>query len=184
MRYGSASNFKTRLTTTMNEHADSADLASRLDHAPVTLLHLLATALCAAGFLFDLLEIALSGVLSAVFSSPSRGIPAAQLSLLLSSIYFGAIIGAPAMGWWADKHGRKMALAAMLMWLAVMSFAGAFAADIQSLTWIRAAAGFALGAFPPLVMAYLTDILPPKWRGMLIFTTIGTASLGPVIGVF
>lgn len=169
---------------TQDQKRDADDIAARLDALSVTALHVAATALCAAGFMFDLMEIAFGNVLSAVFSSPPHAVTASQLSLLLSSVYIGAVIGAPTLGWWADLHGRRRTLVGLLVWLSGMSVAAAFAADVVALTWFRGLAGLALGAYPPLMIAYLTDILPPRRRGMLIFLTVGIASLGPVAGVF
>ena len=159
-------------------------VAARLDGLPVTALHVAAIALCALGFMFDLLEIALGSVLSAVFSTAPHVVPAEKLSLLLSAVYIGAVVGAPALGWWADRHGRRNTLMGMLLWLALMSFGAALSDDVTALTIYRGLAGLALGAYPPLMIAFLTDILPPKRRGMLIFVTVGVASLGPVLGVF
>lgn len=168
----------------MTNTNDVSAIASRMHQPNVTVLHVAATALCAVGFMFDLMEIALGSVLSAVFSSPPHAVPREQLSLLLSSVYIGAILGAPGVGWWADRHGRQTALTAVLLWLCAMSFAAAFVDGATGLTWVRGLAGLALGAYPPLMISYLTDILPPRWRGAMIFVTVGVASLGPVAGVF
>ena len=93
-----------------NTAAGIEDVAARMDALPVTALHIAATALCAAGFMFDLMEISFGSVLSAVFSSAPYNVPSGQLSMLLSSVYVGAVVGAPALGWWADRHGRRGAL--------------------------------------------------------------------------
>lgn len=163
---------------------DPSEIADRLDRSPVTGLHIAVTALCAVGFMFDLMEIALGSVLSAVFTSPPYKVSSGELSLLLSSVYIGAILGAPALGWWADRHGRRNTLMGVLLWLSAMSLAAVFVEDVQALTAVRVMAGLALGAYPPLMIAFLTDILPPRQRGMLIFVTVGIASLGPVAGIF
>ena len=160
------------------------DVAARMDRLPVTALHAAAIVLCALGFMFDLLEIALGSVLSAVFSTPPHVVPAQQLSLLLSSVYIGAIVGAPLLGWVADRHGRRNTLMGILLWLALMSLGAALSDDVSTLTVCRGLAGLALGAYPPIMMAYLTDMLPPSRRGMLSFVTFAIASLGPVLGIF
>lgn len=81
-------------------HADLTPptIAERLDRAPFTRLHALAVALCALGFGFDLLEMMLGSALAAVFSSPPHAAAPAQLSLLLSSVFIGAAVGAPLAG--------------------------------------------------------------------------------------
>lgn len=164
--------------------ASEHDVALRMDRLPVTALHIAAIVLCALGFMFDLLEIALGSVLSAVFSTPPQVVPAQQLSLLLSSVYIGAIAGAPMLGWVADRHGRRNTLMGILLWLALMSVGAAASNDVVMLTWCRGLAGLALGAYPPIMMAYLTDMLPSRRRGMLSFVVFAIASIGPVLGIF
>jgi MFS family permease len=44
--------------------------------------------------------------------------------------------------------------------------------------------GLTLGAFAPLLTAFLTDLLPAHSRGKLIFSTIALAFLGGPAGVF
>jgi len=159
------------------------DIGGRLDRLPITWLHAALIAACAVGFGFDLLEMALGNALSAVFSAPPHSLPASRLSPLLSAVYFGGLIGAPALGWLAGRIGRRAVLSAGLLWLAVMSLAMAFTDSIPWLTAIRALAGIALGAYPPLMLALLTDVLPAARRGLLIMGTIALAALGQPAGI-
>jgi putative MFS transporter len=163
---------------------DHDDLGARLDRLPVTALHLLAVGLCAIGFAFDTFELALGGILAAVFSAPPHPIPAVELSWLLASVYVGATIGAPLLGWLADRFGRRNVLAALLLWLCAASLAAAASPSSAMLTLCRGLGGIALGAYPPIVIAYLTDLVPPTRRGMLIFATVAFAALGPPAGIF
>lgn len=164
--------------------ADTADIGARLDRLPVTALHGLAVALCTLGFTFDLIEIGLGNVLVAVFSAPDRALAPAQLSWLLASVYVGAVVGAPLLGALADRVGRRIALAGALGWLALTSLGAAFSTGIGSLTVARGLSGLALGAFPPLMFAYLTDVLPPRRRGLLVLAVTGIASLGLPASLF
>ena len=163
---------------------DHLDVGHRLDRLPVTALHVAAVALCALGFSFDLFEIGLGNVLSAVFSAPPHAVAPRDLSLLLSSVYVGAVVGAPLLGWCADRHGRRTTLAAVLLWLSAASLAAALSRGVVELGAARVLAGLALGAYPPLMMSYLTDLLPPRRRGLLTLVCIAVASLGPPAGVF
>lgn len=162
----------------------SGDVQGRMDRLPVKRLHLAATALCALGFSFDLMEMALGNILSAVFPLPPYGASPNELAWLLSSVYVGAIFGAPLLGRWADRHGRRLLLIAALLWLALTSLAAALSTSAASLAGARLLAGLALGAYPPLMFAYLTDILPPERRGQLTFLTVALGALGPPAGVF
>lgn len=167
-------------------HADltTPSIAARLDRVPFTRLHAFAIALCALGFGFDLLEMMLGSALAAVFSSPPHAAAPGQLSLLLSSVFAGAAVGAPLSGWIADRHGRRLTLIGLLLLLCVGSFGAAFSTDIGGVTAWRCVSGLALGGFPPLVITYLTDLLPAGRRGPFMMVTIGIATLGPAAGIF
>lgn len=176
-----------RVTVQHNPHGQAQatlDLPARLDSLPVTRLHLFVVFVCAIGFGFDLLEVALGSALSAVFSAPPYHVPRDHLSVLLSSVYAGAIVGAPAMGWLADRVGRRRVLTAGLLWLALTSLVMTTTDRIALLSVFRLFAGIALGAYPPLMLAYLADILPASRRGPLIMMAIAFAALGQPLGLF
>ncbi|MFL9898004.1 MULTISPECIES: MFS transporter [Paraburkholderia] len=144
---------------------------------------MLTLAVCGAGLFFDLFQIVLGNVLSVVFSTPPHAATSRELSFLLSSLYIGAAIGAPACGFLADRFGRKVVLTLLLFWLAAVSVCESMTPNIATLTLFRVLAGVSIGAFWPLVVAYLTDILPPRHRGALIFAMTAFSTLGSVCGV-
>jgi len=154
------------------------DIAARLDRLPVTALHRWILVLSALGLWFDIAEIAFSNALSAVFSAPPHPVAALPLSLLLASVYAGGAIGAPLIGRLADRRGRRQALILALALLAIASIAGACSPDLAWLTGFRLISGMALGAFPPLITAYLSDLLPPPRRGGWLVITGAVAVLG------
>jgi putative MFS transporter len=82
-----------------------------------------------------------------------------------------------------DRHGRKFVLAVMLLWLAPLSVAMAWVGSPAALTALRLLSGLSLGAYPAVMMTYLTDVLPARRRGMFIFIAAAAASLGPPCGL-
>ncbi|ANB76476.1 hypothetical protein AYM40_30145 [Paraburkholderia phytofirmans OLGA172] len=116
-------------------------------------------AVCGVGLFFDLLEIVLGNALSVVFSAPPHAATSRELSFLLSSLYIGAAIGAPACGFLADRFGRKVVLTLILFRLAALSVCEGMSPNIATLTLFRVLADVSIEAFWPLVVAYLTDIL-------------------------
>jgi putative MFS transporter len=155
-----------------------------MDQLPVTTLHVFAIALCAIGFAFDTMEMLLGGALSAVFSTPPQVASARELSLLLASVFVGAAVGSPLLGAIADRHGRRKTLMGALLWLTLTSLGAAASNGLAALTVARALSGVALGAYPPVVIAYLTDLLPPRRRGTLIFVMSAVGFTGPPAGMF
>jgi len=167
-------------TAPLADHAIDA----RMDRLPVTWLHGLAMLICALGMMLDTLEMSFGGVLATVLSAPTAPVPAGELALLLAAVFIGAVIGAPALGWWADRHGRRAALIALLLWIAAASLGAALSRGVGALTLCRFLAGLALGGYPPIVIAYLTDLLPPQRRGTLIFGSLALSLLGPPAAIF
>ncbi|MFM0208532.1 MFS transporter [Paraburkholderia sediminicola] len=167
----------------MQAYAPATVVAARLDRLPVTWLHVIIVGVCGVGFFFDLFEVVLGNALSVVFSTPPHVATARELSLLLSSLYVGAAVGAPVCGFLADRYGRKTVLTALLFWLTFSSICAAASSGIATLTVFRGLTGVAIGAYWPLVVAYLTDILPPRRRGTLIFAMVAVGTLGSVGGI-
>jgi putative MFS transporter len=153
-------------------------IAERLDRLPVTALHIAIVAVGAVGLFADIAELVLSNAFAAVFLAPPYNVARSDLALLLASVFAGGAIGAPALGWFADRYGRKTALQIVLVILATSSLAAAGTRDITAMTGFRFISGIAIGAYPPLGVAYLSDILPPKRRGMLILLGASLACLG------
>jgi putative MFS transporter len=147
-------------------------------------LHLLIIGACALGFSFDLAEIAFGSILAAVFSSPPYAADKTEISWLLSAVYIGAIAGAPLFGWLADRHGRRIGLTSVMATLALASVGAAFAPDVGWLVAFRMLSGLALGAYPPLMFSYLSDILPAAQRGKLVMVATAFGYAGPTIFIF
>lgn len=161
------------------------DIAARLDRLPVTRLHLLVALLCGFGLFVDVAELALNGALSVVFSAPPHALPPAQLGVLIASVFLGGAIGAPLFGILADRAGRRLALQVSLVLLALPSLLAALSDTDAGLIAYRFLSGMALGAYPPLMTAFLADILPPRRRGTVILAADALGLLGwPAVILF
>ena len=168
----------------MSTQPPLASAADQLDALPLTALHVAAIACCALGFAFDLMEMAFGNALAAVFSTPPLAASPAALTMLLSSVYVGAIVGAPLFGTIADSRGRHRAIVLVLALLTASSACAAFSASLSTLALWRCMSGLALGAFPPLMITYLSDLLPPTRRGMFVLVAIAFGTVGPAAGIF
>lgn len=164
--------------------AGAAGMTDELNRLPFTRLHLLILVVCSVGFSFDLAEIAFGGVLSAIFSAPPNPVDPFLLGWLLAAVYIGAIAGAPLLGWLADRFGRQPVMLGALAVLTLTSIGAALSPGMESLILFRGLSGLALGAYPPLMIAFLTDILPPARRGSAVFATVAIGYLGPPAIIF
>ena len=158
--------------------------AQRMDDLPLTRLHLALVLACGIGLALDTFEIAFGSILAAVFSTPPNRLASGDLGLLLAAVYVGAAVGAPLVGWIADRQGRRNVLVGILLWIAMTSVAAALSQSVEALTLCRCLAGIALGAYPPTAIAYMTDVLPPRHRGLMVFAGLSPAALGPPLAIF
>ena len=166
----------------MTGNDDATTVATRelqLNNLPLTRLHIFILLVCAVGFSFDLAEIAFGGILSAIFSSPPNVVDQRLLAWLLASAYIGAIGGVPVLGWLADRYGRQRVLFWSLIILTATSIGAGFSSSIETLILFRGLSGFALGAYPPLMIAFMTDIFPASRRGRLVLIAVAIGYLGP-----
>jgi putative MFS transporter len=144
----------------------------------------IAAAFCSVGFGIDLLEITLGNAFSAIFSAPPHSLAPDVLSWLLAAPYVGAVVGAPLLGWAAEAKGYRLMLMIALLWIGAFSLAGASSPAVGWLIGSRLLAGLALGAYPPLMIAYLTATTSPVNRGKIIFAVCAVAYLAPPGGIF
>jgi putative MFS transporter len=77
-----------------------------------------------------------------------------------------------------------MALGLALLVLTVTSLAAAASTSIAWLTFCRVLSGIALGSYPVLMAAYLTDVLPPGRRGTMILISAAIGFLGAPAVIF
>jgi len=159
-------------------------LLSQIEEQPLGALHIFVLTLCAVGFGFDLAELALGNILSAIFSAPPYSTHSTQLSWLLAAPYIGGIVGAPTYGWLADRWGRRATLIVMMITLGIFSVLAGQASQIETLIVYRILCGFTLGAFPPVVIAYMTDFLPATRRGRVLIITCAAAILVVPFSIF
>ena len=171
-------------STTPSAAAAANSVGKRVDALPLGPAHLLLIGLCALTFAVDLSEMALGGALSAIFSTPPHRLDPTRLSWLVASAYAGAILGAPVLGWVADRRGLRWTLTGVTFWLAFTSLLAALSQGAGQLTLVRLASGLALGAYPPLMIAYLADIAPRRRRGVMVFGVCALAYLGPPAAIF
>jgi MFS transporter, putative metabolite:H+ symporter len=140
---------------------------------------LLIAVVCAVAFGLDLAEVGLGSALSAVFASPPHRLGSGSLGGLVAAVYVGSIVGAPVGAWLWRRLGYRKAFGWLLVWLAATSIAAALSPTWVQLTGARFLSGLSLGAYPPLMVAYIREVAPPGRRGLLLSVVCGFAYLAP-----
>jgi putative MFS transporter len=160
-----------------------SSVAARLDRLPITRTHRLIVAIAGIGTFFDLFDIFLAGVLGAVLTEQFH-LSRVALPAVLGSGFLGMFVGAVSLGALADRLGRRRAFLITLAVYSAFTLAGAFATSASAVIALRFLAGIGIGAEPPLVDAYLGEMLPPRERGRYsaIAYTFGFLAV-PIVGL-
>lgn len=153
-------------------------IGERLDALPFCRLRLAVFAVVTLALFADIAEVALGNALGAVFQAPPRTMTPTELSVFLAAIFAGGAIGAPVFGLLGDRLGRRRALQAALAAVAIGSLAVAMSDSPENMIGFRFLSGLGIGACPPLITAYLADIMPPRLRGTMSCLCAGLAFLG------
>jgi putative MFS transporter len=165
-------------------NAPGRAIAERLDALPLCRLRLALFCVLTLALFADIAEVALGNALGAVFQAPPRSMTQTELSLFLAAIFAGGAVGAPVFGLLADRFGRRIALQAALAVIAFGSLGAAASHDPVALIGFRFLSGLGIGACPPLIAAYMADVMPPRWRGTLSCLCAGLAFLGAPAIIF
>jgi putative MFS transporter len=160
----------------------AASIAARLNRLPMTRTHRVVVAIAGVGTFFDLFDIFLAGVLGTVLTERFR-LSRVALPAVLGSGFLGMFIGALALGWFADRVGRRRAFLVNLGIYSGFTLLGAFSTSAAMLIATRFIAGIGIGAEPPLVDAYLSEFLPARQRGRYTAVAYTFGFLGvPAVG--
>jgi MFS transporter, putative metabolite:H+ symporter len=91
-----------------------------------------------------------------------------EIGLLISAGFAGQLIGALALGWAAEKYGRRRVLQVSLIIIALFSAACALAWSYTSLLGFRALQGIGIGAEVPVAATYLNEFTRAAYRGRFL----------------
>ncbi len=162
-------------------------IAARIERLPLSTWHLKILVPIGTGWFFDAFDALSIAYVLPVLSGLWKLTPP-DIGALIAIGYFGQVIGSIFFGWLAERIGRVPCTIYTLLLFSVMSFACAFAWDLNSLSAMRFVQGIGLGGEIPIMASYIGEFAASKRRGrfalgyQLLFT-IGLLFAG-LAGVF
>ncbi|MFG6075890.1 sugar porter family MFS transporter [Erwinia sp. OPT-41] len=138
--------------------------ASKVSGNPFTWFVCMMAAL--SGLLFGLDIGVIAGALP--FLAKDLHISNHEQEWVVSSMMFGAAIGALAAGWMSSKLGRKKSMLAGATLFIIGSLWSALSPDVESLIFSRVLLGLAVGVASYTAPLYLAEIAPERIRGSMI----------------
>jgi len=109
------------------------------------------------------------------------------LGLTFSLGLAATFVGAPLLGWIADRYGRKPAIVTSALLVSLTSLATMAASNLVQLAVLRFITGIGIGGLMPTIIALNAEYAPKRYRATLItvmFTglTLGAGLPGTVAG--
>jgi sugar porter (SP) family MFS transporter len=118
-----------------------------------------------AGFLFGFDTVVISGAEKAIQSL--WGLSDTLHGLAMGSALWGTVVGALAGGWPTDRYGRRKTLVGVGVLYFVSAVWCGLAADVYQLMAARFVGGLGIGVSTVAAPLYISEISPPKRRGLL-----------------
>ncbi len=166
---------------------------ARLARIPVSPWHVRARLILGIATFFDGFDLlAISFALPAF--AQAWGMSAGQIGLVISSAFFGQLVGALVAGWAAERFGRLPVVTAAIASYALMSIACALSRNPAALITFRFIQGLGLGAEVPIATTYVSEVAPAQVRGRfyvlyelifvigLVAAAVGGAIIVPRLG--
>jgi len=101
---------------------------------------------------------------------------------VFAAVLLGAMIGAFAFGYLADRLGRRRTVMLCVVLFGALNIASAYATSIGVFTLLRFLCGIGLGGAIPNVAALVSEYAPARRRETLVAITWGGFGLGAVVG--
>ncbi|GAA1828273.1 MFS transporter [Pseudonocardia ailaonensis] len=165
-------------------HDSAASLTARLERLPhLTRTHIGWIVLLGVLFLCDVADInSLSYALPAIRTE--WGLSATQVGALTSWTFLGMLLGAVGGGRLADRIGRRPTLIAATFFYALACIACAAAPNFATLSVLRFFTGLGLQAVTGVLIIYVAEMFPGRYRGRLqsIMLSVGLLGLPVMAG--
>lgn len=163
--------------------SDSYRFGAFLDSLPMNRRHWTIFGVCAAGFVFDALDVQIMA-LAAPAIAKEWNIDPKSMGFVLSATAVGMLIGSYLFGTISDRIGRRLGFQITVALFAIFCGASAFAQNIEQLAILRFLTGIGLGGLVPVDTAIMTEFMPRKQRGRLMALWALFFPVGGLIAAF
>lgn len=151
----------------MADDARTMTLAELIDRRPMSRPQIMVAALCAGALFVDGYDIQVMAL--AVPSLASEwSLPPSSFGLALSAVTIGISLGSFALGWLADRVGRRTMLIAAMTAIGLATAATALARTPEQFVVWRLLTGVALGAGIPSCAALTSEYAPLAQRSLVM----------------
>jgi MFS transporter, AAHS family, 4-hydroxybenzoate transporter len=157
------------------------DVQDFINAHPLSKLQILLLGLCFLIVAIDGFDTAAIGFVAPAIKA-DWGLTPAQLAPLFGSGLLGLMVGALAIGPFADRHGRKAVLIFVVLFFATACVASAFSPNLSVLIVLRFLTGLGLGGAMPSAITLTSEFCPEGRRSFLVTLMFCGFTIGSALG--
>jgi len=157
------------------------DVAAIINESAISPFQCLIFALCILIVMCDGFDTQAMAYVAPSIASEWQLAPA-RFGPVFAAVLLGAMLGAFAFGYLADRVGRHRILILCVIVFGALNIASAYATSIETFTLLRFLCGIGLGGAIPNVMALVSEYAPARRRETLVALTWAGFGLGAVLG--
>jgi AAHS family 4-hydroxybenzoate transporter-like MFS transporter len=101
-----------------------------------------------------------------------------EFRLAASASQIGILFGAPLLGWFGDRYGRKRAIVAGSLLYGLATLAIVWVENLDQLVVLRVVAGIGIGGLMPNTISLSSELSPQRWRSVFIVLMFTGITLG------
>src|SRR5438128_7085509 len=158
-------------------------IPARLDRLPWGRFHTLVVAALGITWIFDGLEVTLTGALAgALKASPVLRFTNTEVGLAAGAYLAGAVLGAIFFGWLTDRLGRKKLFFITVIVYLTATAATALSWNVGSFALFRFFTGAGIGGEYAAINSTIQELVPARVRGWTDLVINGSFWVGAAIG--
>lgn len=155
-------------------------ISARIERLPFSGIHKKMLLAGGLGYTFDAMDGAVIAFVIPVLRT-TWNLSTAELGLMVSAAFFGALVGAFTAGTLGDLIGRRKVMMSALILYCVASAASAMVNDWHAFVALRIVAGIGVGAESVIIAPYLSEFVARRYRGIFTGALAGFFSFGFVL---
>jgi AAHS family 4-hydroxybenzoate transporter-like MFS transporter len=164
----------------MTDTTGARPLQQLIDAAPLSGIQVRAVLLCTLVTFAEGIDLNLIPLLAPSIAA-EWSLPSSAFGVIFSAGPIGLILGGLIIGWLADRIGRRGALIAAMLTMAIPTALTGWTSNVTELGLCRLATGIGFGGVVPAAAALVSEFLPTRLRASVVaFVILGQSAGGLV----
>jgi AAHS family 4-hydroxybenzoate transporter-like MFS transporter len=165
------------------EGAPPSGLQALIDAVPLSALQIRVVLLCTLVSVTEGLDLTMIPLMAPAIAK-AWSLPSGAFGAIFAAGPIGLIVGGFAMGYFADRYGRRASLIGAMLLMTVATLATAFIHTVPEMLVCRIVTGIGFGGVIPASTALVSEFLATKRRASVVAFVILGQNLGAVIATF